>query len=228
MLNEALDWDLARTGYERSGFARIENILQPDYANTVGNALIHRTDWELCYLSAHGPVSISSQELASCSPQKVAEMNREILAKAAGGFAYFYFRRALEGIPCDELREFFDYVRGENFLGFIKYVTGNLGIVTATGQATCYRPSCFLRRHTDSTDVENRAAAYVFGFTPVWQADWGGMLHIQDSTNAIVATHKPAFNTLTLFRVPTAHFVSQVANYAQGARYTTTGWFLTP
>jgi SM-20-related protein len=228
MLNNTLDWNLAREEYAERGFVRIENILLPDHAEAIGNALIKMTEWRLCYLSDSGPVSIAPQELAGYTQQQMTELNRAIMTRASSGFSYYYYRYALADAPEGELVDFFAYMHSDKFLGLIRYVTGHLNINTATGQATCYRPACFLRRHNDTTDKENRAAAYVFGFTPLWQADWGGLLHIQDESGAIVASHKPAFNTLTLFRVPTFHFVSQVANYAQGARYTTTGWFLAP
>jgi Rps23 Pro-64 3,4-dihydroxylase Tpa1-like proline 4-hydroxylase len=192
--------------------------------------LIQNNDWRLCYLSDTGPVCITQQEFRTYTQQQQFDLNRHILAKATSGFSYYYYRSVMgpHNAPNAELREFFNYVCGETFLSFIKSVTGHLNIITATGQATCYRPSCFLRRHNDFSDKENRAAAYVFGFTPDWQADWGGLLHIQDDNDAIVASHIPAFNTLTLFRVPRQHFVSQVASFAKGVRYTTTGWFLNP
>jgi len=228
MLNQEIDWDLAKQEYAHKGYTRIENVLEADYASRIANALTNETDWRLCYRDEDGPVCLTRMEVQTYTPQQQAELNRKILARAQAGFSYYYYRYSLANDPNEQLKDFLNKVREEKTLGFIRYVTGQAAIKTATGQATCYRPSCFLRQHDDSHSSEHRIVAYVFGFTPVWQADWGGLLNIQDETSKVIATQTPAFNTLTLIKVPTLHFVSQVAGYARGVRYTTTGWFLAP
>jgi Rps23 Pro-64 3,4-dihydroxylase Tpa1-like proline 4-hydroxylase len=229
MLNDILDWDAARADYAANGYVRVENALDPQYAELVAQAVIQETNWQLCYLSDNGPVSIAPQELRSYPPEKAASINNEILTKAQSGFAYYYYRSALQNSSNPKHSQFFNYLRSDNFLSFARFLTGEPSIHTVNGQLTCYRPTCFLRRHNDTAgSIEERAAAYVFGFTPQWEADWGGLLHIMSEDFRIIDSHKPAFNTLTVFRVPTWHFVSQVANYAKGARYTATGWFLMP
>ena len=85
-----------------------------------------------------------------------------------------------------------------------------------------------MRKHTDQTDKENRVAAYVINFTPQWNNDWGGLLHILDDQQNILDILEPQFNSITFFKVPKLHYVSQIANYARGHRYTVTGWMLKP
>lgn len=228
MLSKDLNWDAIRKDFAQRGYTRIENALEPSCATRVAEAIIRETEWELCYLSGDGPVFITHAELQDYTPERSARLNNDIFTRARSDFSYFYYRSALAGNNNPRLIEFHDFLRGGNFLGFARYLTDDLTIHTINGQLTCYRPACFLRRHNDTTTKEHRIAAYVFGFTPQWEADWGGLLHIQDEKFNIIDTHKPAFNTLTIFRVPTWHFVSQVANYAQGARYTVTGWILAP
>lgn len=76
------------------------------------------------------------------------------------------------------------------------------------------------------TNKEKRVAAYVFNFTSLWDVDWGGFLHILDEQHKVIDTLEPLFNSLTVFKVPTWHCVSQVSNYAQGERFTATGRML--
>lgn len=228
MLNKDLNWTSVRQRFADSGYVRIENALDPQYATRVANEIIHATEWNLCYLTNDGPHSITHEELKNYPPEKSIALNRNIISKARTGFSYYYYRADLVDSTNVELEKFFNYLRGNEFLGFSKYLTDELSINSVNGQLTCYRPGCFLRRHNDTTNKEHRIAAYVFGFTPLWEADWGGLLHIQDDTFNIIDSHIPAFNTLTIFRVPTWHFVSQVASYAQGLRYTATGWILAP
>jgi hypothetical protein len=46
--------------------------------------------------------------------------------------------------------------------------------------------------------------------------------------NAIIASHIPALNTLTLSKVPRQHFVSQGPSYAKGTRYIKAVWLRNP
>ncbi|MEI8606383.1 2OG-Fe(II) oxygenase family protein [Pseudoalteromonas sp. B160] len=56
-------------------------------------------------------------------------------------------------------------------------ITGNENVISASVQVTRYISGNFLTRHNDVLPSEGRAIAYVFGFTPNWHPDWGGLLH---------------------------------------------------
>jgi SM-20-related protein len=68
--------------------------------------------------------------------------------------------------------------------------------------------------------------AYVFSFTKNWKIDWGGLLQFHDDENCkIIDSYVPAFNALTIFRVPQWHSVSYVTPFAMGPRYAVAGWY---
>lgn len=49
----------------------------------------------------------------------------------------------------------------------------------------------FVTEHDDDVAGKQRLAAYVFGFTPQWRPDWGGVLQFIDSNGHIPkATHR--------------------------------------
>ena len=173
MLNDSLDWDAIRKDYNEKGYTRVENILEADFAEKIVNSLVSDTDWELFYLSDDGSVSVSQQELQSYGQQQINDLNSKILSRAQHKFAYYYFRSALDETKNVALVQFYDYLRSEEFLGFTRYLTGESSIYTVNGQAACYRQSCFLKRHNDTTNSEYRVAAYVFGFTKEWREEWG-------------------------------------------------------
>jgi SM-20-related protein len=112
-------------------------------------------------------------------------------------------------------------------LNTFRTITGRPEIRRADAQATRYLAGHFLRRHNDLHEEDGRVCAYVINLTRAWQADWGGLLQILDERGDVVRTLMPRFNTLSLFRVPTEHCVSPVAEFATGARYAITGWFRT-
>jgi len=64
----------------------------------------------------------------------------------------------------------------------------------------------------------------VFGLTPVWRAEWGGLLLFHDGEGDIARGYTPRFNTLNLSAVPQLHSVSLVSRAAAHRRYAVTGW----
>lgn len=228
MLNSQLDLKKVKEEFDKNNYIRIENFLDEDYVKKVSQAIFNDISWDLCYLSENGPVSIKESELKKFTPQKSAELNQKIMTRAQQGFSYFYYRSDLVNNDNKTLGSFYNDLCGEEFLDFCRDLTGETAIDRVNGQLTCYGPGCFLRKHTDKTDKENRIAAYVINFTPRWNNDWGGNLHILDEQHNILDTLDPIFNSISIFRVPTLHYVSQVANYARGRRFTATGWMLVP
>lgn len=225
MLNPNLDIELLAASYQKKGYVRIENILDVDYIAHLFDEL-KLTQWELCYLSETGPVSLKQSELMQLTPQKSSELNNKILMKARTGFSYYYYRSDLFSSNNEIISQFRRNLCDKKFIDLSKKITGDDDIKTVNGQLACYKPACFLKKHTDKTDKENRSAAYVFNFTPVWDVDWGGCLHMLDNDHKIIDVFPPLYNSLVIFKVPTWHSVSQVSNYAQGERYTATGWLL--
>jgi len=226
MLNTAIDLTDYRKVFKEKGYVRIENILEPSYADDLESAFKNGVEWDLCYLTDSGPASIPQAEYRSFDQTQAAALNSAILRQAQNGFAYFYYRSDLINSRNETLAAFYRSLCTDQWLGAFRYVTDEPTIRTVNGQVACYRPACFLKRHQDITDKETRIAAYVFGFTRHWDPDWGGHLHVLDRNLKILDVFEPSFNTLTIFRVPRIHLVSQVSNYARGERYTATGWML--
>jgi SM-20-related protein len=72
----------------------------------------------------------------------------------------------------------------------------------------------------------HRRVAYVLGLTKDWKFDWGGFLQFLDpESGRVIDSFPPAFNVLTLFRVPQWHSVSFVTPFAMGQRLSLLGWY---
>lgn len=110
------------------------------------------------------------------------------------------------------------------FRDLMRRITGDDAIDYADGQATLYRAGDFLTRHDDRVEGKGRRAAYVLGFTPEWVTDWGSLLAFPDAEGHVAEAYRPAFNALSLFRVPMLHAVTQVSEFAPAGRYSITGW----
>ncbi|MFK5950016.1 MAG: 2OG-Fe(II) oxygenase family protein [Methylococcales bacterium] len=228
MINENIDLDLIKKDYTKNGYVRIEKFFNEEYVKKIANSIFNEISWDLCYLSDSGPISIKEAELKTYTAQQSSELNQKIMSRAQQGFSYYYYRSDLVNSVNKVLKIFYKDLSGDEFIDFCRELTGENSIDNVNGQLACYSPGCFLRKHTDETNKENRVAAYVINFTPQWNNDWGGNLHILDKQHQIVKTLDPLFNSISIFKVPTLHYVSQVANYARGKRFTATGWMLMP
>ena len=152
-------------------------------------------------------------------------------AEAVEGFQYIYDRlrlgpaRAMGLKVPQPLYDLHDLFNGPGFLDFARQLTGDDRIAYVDAQATRYMPGHFLNGHDDRQEEAGRLYAYVLNVSPVWRAEWGGLLMFLGDDGDVVETYVPEAGTLTVFRVPQAHMVSMVAPFAGAPRYSVTGWW---
>ena len=220
-----LDLAAAGAGLRSDGRAQIRDILQSTAAEQLATRLAAMDHWDLALTRRDGPIRISDAEFRAMSAADRARMTEELRRQARTGFSFAYYRRDVE--PADDaptLPEFRDWIRSDAFLDGMRLLTGDDGLVRADAHATLYRPGSYLKSHDDTYSGKQRRFAYVMNFSRKWQADWGGLLHFEAGSGEIEASFLPRFNSLSIFRVPQGHFVSQVATYATEPRLAVTGW----
>lgn len=230
-LSPALPVPDLRRAFERDGFAQVPDVLRPEDAGRAHAAMANETTpWSLVFADRGQHIDLPAEQLAAMPSGKAGELTQAIYAQARHGFQYCYHNYPIhdarkagrnEGHP---LHAFEEWLNGEEFLAFARAVTGFSDIAFADAQATRYLPGHFLSTHDDAHELKNRRAAYIFNFTPRWEADWGGYLLLQDDAGDVRRGLKPRFNTLNLLAVPQRHSVSIVAPFAGGARLSITGW----
>lgn len=228
-LNPSLNAAALRRSYSHRLRISIPHILREERATELRRTLESKVPWTLTYLDQGRPFGIAPDAWSALPESRRAEFLRHIDGVAGRGFQFLYLYHSVSNAwqdnepldPC--LRSFYEFLNTESFMGFIKAVTGNRDGNWIDLQAACYGPGHFLNKHNDAQEPTRRIA-YVFNLTPLWRADWGGSLCFQEQDGSIADTVVPAFNTLSLFSVPTLHFVSQVATYAGGRRLSLTGW----
>jgi SM-20-related protein len=232
-MNRNLDVRAHAAAYARHGIVRINNVFAPNAAEAVARVLETRMSWQLALWEGTDPLSSSydADRLSALGQTAVKDRITAVLERAKTGYAYLYLNYPMiesyirgkdPGHPIHDVSEF---LNGADFLHLIREVTGRQDILKAEASATFYRPGDFLTLHDDgATDVAHRVCAYTLGFTRSWRPDWGGQLLLHDQEGDIASGFAPAFNCLTLFTVPRAHSVAQVASYAAGSRLSVVGW----
>ena len=229
-LNPRLDRKRLAEQFEADGRIQVRDFLTEAAALEIRDILARMTPWEIAWQAGDdGPNALRAAE--------VRERQESVTKKAAeaaghGEYAFQYARYPMleaylekwapDG-PHDLLLE---HINSEDFLSFIRDVTGIPSIRKGDAQATLYAPGHFLGRHIDSHVAEGWRVAYVMNFSiEDWKPDWGGYLNFFDDDGDVIAGYRPRFNALNMFTVPRPHAVTYVPPFAPVGRFAITGWF---
>ena len=228
-----LDVDLIARVFAQAGRVHITPILTTECAERCYRCLANEVPWQLHLNDGDRPVNLAMEPFEQLPQENKTRFLQAVYANAAQRFQYlfnsfpisdFYERNELRSLYVMRVHEF---LNSPEFLAFARKVTGVPDIVYADSQATLYRSGHFLTRHDDANERKKRVAAYVLSLTPRWNVDWGGVLQFIDAQGHVIEGYTPTFNALNPFRVPQLHSVSYVAPFAQGGRFSVTGWLRT-
>ncbi len=229
-LNPALEPDLIARVFRTYGRVHVPEILDPQSAARIHQALATETAWQSVLFDGTDHRDLPVAALAELPEAEHRALLAATDAAAARGFSYRYsnfrlFENMERGLHLDSyLMRVLAFLNSAPFIELMRRITGDLTIDYADGQATLYRAGDFLTCHDDNVEGKDRRAAYVLGFTREWKTDWGGLLAFPDGRGHVSEAYAPAFNSLNLFRVPMLHAVTQVASFATVPRYSITGW----
>lgn len=149
---------------------------------------------------------------------------------AATGFQYFFETYRLSDeieagrSPGGRLEEFVNYINNQEFLDWLRALTGDPRPTFCDAQVTRFMPGDFLTTHDDEDRRKGRLYAFVLNLTPVWRVDWGGLLLFVDDFGNVAEGYSPKLNALNIFKVPQRHCVSAVTPFARAPRISITGW----
>jgi SM-20-related protein len=221
--------DRARATLRDAKRIHVPNVLRPSAADRLYQTLV-ATEWRAVFNGAHAAHELSADNFASINPKQREQIVKDVHARAQGDFQFLYdFYHITQNLqtgrePAGVLADFVSMLNAPETLELLRKLTGESRIVSVNAQATRYRPGHFLTQHDDDIQGRDRLFAYVFSFTPVWRADWGGLLLFIGEDGHVQEGYTPAWNALNIFPVGQAHAVSLVAPYAGAFRYSITGW----
>jgi Rps23 Pro-64 3,4-dihydroxylase Tpa1-like proline 4-hydroxylase len=227
-INPELDVDAIRREFERAGRVRIYNLLS-EGAVELYEHLAARTDWYHVITTDTGILRLDAQAKAALTPEERAQIDENAHERARRAFQYRYesvkVPEAEEASGMDDaLARFISFVHGHEMSAFLCAVAGVERFAFTEGQVTAYGPGDFLTGHDDDVEGKDRLAAMVFGLTPYWRLEYGGLLIFHGENDRTFSGNTPRFNSLDLFRVPQHHSVSLVTPAAPHRRISITGW----
>ena len=229
IVNAGLDIERLARAYAADGRVRIYRLLEPEGVAALYDHLCTREDWWRLINTPDGVVELDRAARTEMGARRVQAIDRAAYARVREGFQYRYEglrvpAGAAEMAVDDPLSDFAALMSSEPMLAMLRAVTGDDDLSFTDGHATSYGPGDFLTCHDDDVAGKNRRAAYVFGMTPHWKPEYGGLLLFHDDNDLSVTGMVPGFNTLDLFAVPRRHSVSMVTPSAPSQRFAVTGW----
>ena len=226
-INPELDRAALRAEYDAEGRVRVYGLLE-DGAMQLYEHFLARSDWIHLINVEGGVLELDPAAKAALSAEEWAEIEADAHARAREHFQYRYeavrVNAAEQEKIDDPLADFARFMQSADLLEFLRDVTGHGELAFTDGQATAYGPGDFLTGHDDDVAGKGRLAAYVYGLTPYWRLEYGGLLLFHGPHDRTVAGNVPRFNVLDLFRVPQQHSVSMVTPAAPHRRFAVTGW----
>ena len=229
-LNPALDAATLAADFAANGRVQIRDFLVDEDAAALHSEMRRREDWLQIVNSGDKVFDLDRSTRGGMSREQLEALDQAVYAGAREGFQHRY--EAIRISDSESEREGSDdlfarfalWLSGGEARDFLREVIGRTELDFADAQATAYAPGDFLTGHDDAVEGKNRLAAYVFGLTPKWRAEWGGLLLFHDSDGDVERGLLPRFNSLNIFAVPQLHSVSLVSRAAPFRRYSITGW----
>lgn len=213
----------------RLGRVHVPEFFGPQKAEEIFKAC-GEVQYKLSFKGQHTNYDLAERDVSALELGQKAGLLKMIHAQAAADFQYLYDAHRLSDLAETStltpgvLAEFFSMLNSEKTLSIFRAMTGDARIQYADAQLTRYRPGHFLTEHDDRHPEKHRLYAYVINLTPVWRVDWGGLLMFLAADGHVAEAYAPRWNAINIFKVPQPHAVSVVAPFAQGARYSITGW----
>lgn len=227
-LNPQIDAAALARQFAAEGRVQIIDLLPERQALMLASMLRERGDWKQVLNSGDKIFELDRATRAAMSAEQHRTLDDAVHAGARHGFQYRYETLRVSDDRGDRLAsgdllaQFAEWLSNGDVRELMRRITGTNAIEYADAQGTAYSPGDFLTAHDDDVAGKRRHAAYVFGLSPEWRTEWGGLLLFHEQ--ARVSGYVPRFNTLSLFRVPQLHSVSQVSRAAPHRRYSITGW----
>lgn len=230
-LNDGLQPTAYRPIFRAHGRLHVPDILDAASARALHDVVAGAGSWtRSIHIDEGADYDIPVEDLDALSADERAGFERSLADSSSDNLQYMFDTVRISSelkagrAVADPLRAVHDFLNGPDFMRFVAEMTGDDRLAFADVMATRYLPGHFLTAHGDEHPHERRLYAYVLNLTPVWRADWGGVLMFLDEDGHVAEGYVPAFNALNIFSVPQTHAVSMVSRLARSPRLSVTGW----
>lgn len=218
--------------YATFGRVQIENYLSVTEADALTDIAQSNVPWVLNFRELGKSINLTERDFLLLSDANRSELSRRIDTLAREDFQYSYFSVSLAPTdvstmaPDSPIRLISSKIMSRDFMNPLREFVGDSAIRGLTASLTRYDCGQYLLPHDDTDGTDDRRAAFVLNLSEDWWPDWGGLLQFIDARRNVAETFTPHHNSLSLFKVPQFHAVSQIAAHAPRSRYAISGWLI--
>jgi SM-20-related protein len=231
-LDDQIDRNALRETFREDGIVVISPFLASAEVEELRDSVEECAEWEIQLKGKEPRVyRFAKEQLNKWPPAQVKALRKIVAADLENDFHFVFDRFPIveEGEESGEednpLADFGRFLSNPTMLDLVRYISSDGRITSASAFCSRYSAGDYLTVHNDKDPDTDRVVAYVFGLTKDWRPEWGGLLLFHDDEGHIQIGLSPKFNSLTLFRVPRRHSVSQVASFCPEQRLSISGWF---
>ncbi len=232
-INPQLDVEQLAATYRENRRLHIPHFLSPGDAADLYRTLAFEVRWRTFLVANERQLGTPPDMDDALTVQEDREISDCACNGARSGFAsLFDANRLLSENPGDGTAETPLLVRFRNFLNssaalpLLRSITGISELSRADAQAVRFRPGHFITFHDATPQADEsgkRRASYALDLTPEWRPEWGGMLEFRKQDGYAIEAFVPCFNAMSIFAFPQGHWISVVAPFANGPRYSIVG-----
>lgn len=151
-LGSALNREALREQFLRDRYLHIPGILQNAAAEKIYQALATKTPWCLCFNDRGKHIDVAMENIAAMTADQRRRLQEAVLKQAQTSFQYCYQNYPI----CDAfaaglnqghlLHKFYEWINTDEFLAFVRSITGFDDISFADAQAARFTAGHFLTK----------------------------------------------------------------------------------
>lgn len=231
-INPKLKPEALKQDFQTTGRLHIHDFLEPKDADTLHDLVAGCKLFKFKYNDGDKEVWVDPLELKSMPDPQMQDMVNKVFNSAmARNFQYTYYACPLskETLKANQalspFKEVVAFLGGKDLKAFIKALGGG-DYKNASAEAIWHKTDSFQTTGDGQRKGENRLFGFSLDLSRDWDADWGGNRFFRGKKGEVEEVYPSAFNSLTLFKVPTRQSLATVTGYSKGLLLSISGWFL--
>lgn len=229
-INPKLDPKALKNEFQAKGRIQIKDFLTTKDAATLHDLVAGCQLYKFKYNEGDKEFWVDLGELNSMTDRRVRDMGNKIYNKAMDrDFQYSIYACGLNEDnfknhkPLEVFKDVPSFFDGKDMKTFIKGLTGD-DYHAASAEAIWHKPDSFQTTGNGYRKGEKRVFGFALDLSRDWDADWGGNRFFRGEKGEVEAVYPSAFNSLTVFKVPTRQSISTVTGYGRGLNLSISGW----
>lgn len=226
ILNPYVDVVKSRRQYRDFNWSRLEDIFNASFAEKVIQDLVRNTEFENVFFIDGEQFAMTDAQLAGLPESNRNQLVKQIHDSASNGEGYLYSKRTvINDSSANACSEVLKWLNSDETIELVTDITGLSDLSYALCDGVRFSKGQFLTDKANRITSKFEKIGFMLDFTPDWNINWGGLLHLHSVYEDSGVTFTPVFNNMILFDASFDYSVTYLANYIKYNRYSLMGSF---